>query len=127
MALAWTQLPSGTGGAGQLAIFPAFEPPVMQALSDRFQAAHPTWEIVANPDMSRAPETLRPQLLDATTRSYGIQLRVTIAEAVRNDPTLFSLDEGELTEGQAPATTEASDDASAPADSTASPAVPKSE
>ena len=89
-ALAWTELPADAASAGELQVFPRLEPAAMQKLAALAVDAAPTWEIVANPDLARAPDSFRQQLLDGVTRSYDIALRTALIKAKTNDPGLLA-------------------------------------
>ncbi|MEM8589562.1 MAG: ATP-binding cassette domain-containing protein [Pseudomonadota bacterium] len=91
--LAWSELPPAEGGNTGMQVFPELDPAWMARIAELAETAEPRWTIEANPDLARAPEYLRQQLIDTTVLSYGTMQRVAIAQALVTQPDIILMDE----------------------------------
>jgi len=91
--LALSQLPEGGGQKAPLQAFPQIDPRIMAFLVMLSPRMQPDWEVVANPDIERIPEIMRPQVIDAVSNAYGTMQRLLIAQALPPAPEVIFLDE----------------------------------
>lgn len=99
MALAWTQLPANPGSGETMQTFPKLDDALMERIRELEATAVPGWQVVANPDLARAPDSVRQQLYDTMNRIYDTQVRATLATIRAKDPQWLALDEAPPADG----------------------------
>lgn len=84
--LAWSQLPSSDGGMTDMQVFPEIDADWQARVAAMAADIEPTWTVEPNPDILRAPASVRPMLIDTVVRSYGTVQRLLVTQALINDP-----------------------------------------